>query len=137
MKLVILIAVFFVLAEAGCKISGAGESNIVGYQTQILKAYAVPSTVPPGDTARFVCVITDSTNSRFKFYWCIHQGSPIGAIDTVKDLYVGCPAYVTSRNQIEWKAPDKPNEYDFEVEVNDTSSDLAPVDATFSVIVKL
>lgn len=133
----LLFTTFLLLAETGCKLKGFGDSGgPIAYQTQILNAYAVPSTVAPGDTAKFVCVIADSTNKNFRFYWCIHQGTHIGAIDTVKDLYVGCPAYVTSRNQIKWKAPDKPDEYDFEVQVFDTSLDLAAVDATFSVIVK-
>jgi len=137
MKQVILIAVFFVLAEAGCKIKiyGPGESNggDLPPQTRVLKIYAVPDTVAPGDTAQCVCIITDSTNSRFKFYWYIPRGTPIGGKDTT---YYGTGVHMTLGNWIKWKAPNKPDLYDLNVTVDDGNQDSVAVEDGCQVIVK-
>ena len=132
----VLIILLFFVAEAGCKIKINAYEDYggpIGYQTNILAAYATPNTVAPGDTARFVCIIRDSTNSKFKFYWYIPNGTPIGG---KKTTFGGLVSYVTSINQIKWKAPNKPGAYDFEIDVNDSSSDLAIPNKGFEITVK-
>ncbi|HKI45053.1 MAG TPA: hypothetical protein VKA08_06940 [Balneolales bacterium] len=125
------------LAEAGCKIKiyGPGESNGGDQppQTRILKAYATPSTVAPGDTAQFVCVIADSTNTKFRFYWYIYHGTPIDGTDTT---YGGDGVYMTLGNQIKWKATSQPDSYSFEITVDDGSKDSIWVNGVFDVTVK-
>ncbi len=61
-----------------CSLKGFNDSGPIAYQTEILAAYAIPKTVAPGDTTQFVCIIADSTNNKYKFYWFIPDGTPIG-----------------------------------------------------------
>jgi len=125
----------FLFAETGCKLNVGGRSNPGDPpdQTRILKAYAVPSTVAPGDTVECFCIISDSTNTRFKFYWFAARGTLIGGIDTT---YHGLGGHMTTVNRIGWKAPNIPDGYDFEIIVDDNSQDSLATDATFSVLVK-
>jgi len=57
-------------------------------------------------------------------------GTPIGGRDTT---YGSLKVYVTSKNRIKWKAPNKADSYYFSVNVNDNSKDSIPVEAGFSV----
>jgi len=56
MKRRFLFILTFVLGFTGCKISGSpDDTGPLACQTQIIVAHAVPNTVAPGDTVRFVC----------------------------------------------------------------------------------
>jgi len=136
MKRTLLITVCILLAIIGCKPSGYGSGgpDLPTYQTTILLAYAIPQTVVPGDTALFVCNISDSTDSTFKFYWSnITPGTPIGGRDTT---YHGVMAFYTSENHIKWKAPSKPYTYTIEVTVDNGSKVNYEVDTSFDITVK-
>jgi len=100
-------------------------------QTQILKAYAVPDTVAPGDTARFVCVIKDSTDNRFKFLWYIGQGKVLDA--EYSNTYNG---YVSNTNTIKWEAPIKEGSYSCDVYAYNGSKDSVSVDDVLQITVK-
>ena len=74
MKWRALFIIFFLLGFSGCKISGPKTSTgPLANQTAILSAKAVPDIVAPGDTVQFICRITDSTNTKFRFYWYISK----------------------------------------------------------------
>ena len=134
LKRIPFITFLFLFTTLGCKISGPKTSTgPLANQTAILSAKAVPDIVAPGDTVQFICRITDSTNTKFRFYWYIFYGTTIGGKDTT---YGGLGAYVTSVGRIKWKAPDKLQAYDFEVTADDGDPDLVPVDEAFSVTVK-
>jgi len=125
----------FLFAETGCKLNVGGRSNPGDPpdQTRILKTYAIPSTVAPGDTAKFVCVIADSTNARFRFIWFVPNGT---ALSGEHILYPYNPAYKTVKSILLWKAPSKPDLYDFAVTVDDSAKDSVSVEGGFQVIVK-
>ncbi len=135
MNRIILIMLLFLFVETGCKLNVGGRSNPgdLPDQTRILKAYAEPSTVAPGDTVECFCIISDSTNTRFKFYWYIPRGTPIGGKDTT---YYGSGVHMTSVNRIKWKAPNLSGGYDFDITVDDNSQDSVAAEKTFSVSVK-
>ena len=99
MKWILFISITLLAVVSGCgHFPGAPDSGGTENrppQTQILKAYAVPDTVAPGDTARFVCVIKDSTDNRFKFLWYIGQGKVLDA--EYSNTYNG---YVSNTNTI-------------------------------------
>ena len=118
------------------KISGFGTSNPgdLPDQTTILSAYAVPNTVAPGDTALFVCNISDSTDSTFKFYWYMPSiGTYIGGKDTT---YHGVKCFYSSENHIKWKAPSNPDNYIvINVIVDNGSIDAMWVQSNFTITV--
>ena len=135
MKRLFILTVFFLLAVVGCKISGIpDDTGPIAYQTQILKAYAVPNTVAPGDTVQCVCIIADSTNKNFKYYWSVSPGGTFTG--GKKTTFGGVVSYVTSSNHIKWKAPNKIGANYFEVDVDDSSSGLGIPSTAFSVAVK-
>ncbi len=102
-------------------------------QTKILKVLVQPDTVAPSDTAAFTCVITDSMDSRFTFYWFIGFGKVEGA----KLIGIGNVEYTSESSwSIKWIAPDKSDTYYFLVSVDNGSSDSVSVDKNFSITVK-
>ena len=83
LKRIPFITFLFLFTTLGCKISGPKTSTgPLANQTAILSAKAVPDIVAPGDTVQFICRITDSTNTKFRFYWYIFYGTTIGGKDT-------------------------------------------------------
>ena len=119
------------------KISGFGTTSPgdLPPQTTIISAYAVPDTVAPGDTSMFVCNISDSTDSTFKFYWYTPSvGTYIGGSDTT---YAGDKAFYTTENHIKWKAPSKSdNNITINVTVDNGSNNAVGVQTNFSITVK-
>ncbi len=69
MKRLIWSCVALLVFLASCSLKGFNDTGPIAYQTEILDAYAIPKTVAPGDTTQFVCIIADSTNNKYKFYW--------------------------------------------------------------------
>jgi hypothetical protein len=138
MKRTLLIAVIILIAITGCKLGNLGFSTTnpgdLPPVTTILSAYAVPDTIAPGDTSLFVCNISDSTDSTFKFYWYMTSaGTYLGGRDTT---FEGNKTFYTTENHIQWKAPGKPYNYvTIEVTVANGSNDAVPVDKVFDVTV--
>jgi len=88
-------------------------------QTRILQVKVQPNPVAVGDTATFTCIIADSMDSRFKFYW--------GFDDVLGDT-------VTEDNIIEWIAPNNPGEFLHTVTVNNgTEPDSIPTNKGFTI----
>ena len=88
-----------VLLVAGCDSWPGGENPGEGEpvpQTRILRVEVDPDTVAVGDTARFTCIIADSTDERFVFKWFFGAGPPTAP---------------TEDNTVLWKAPDEPGIY--------------------------
>ena len=139
MKRTLLITVCILLAIMGCKLKISGFDTTspgdLPPQTTIISAYAVPETIAPGDTSMFVCNISDSTDSTFKFYWYMPSvGTYISGRDTT---YYGDKVFYTTGNHIQWKAPNKPDNYIIiNVTVDKGSKDAVAVDANFSVVVQ-
>ena len=101
-------------------------------QTQILDVKVQPDTVAPGDTASFTCIIKDSTDKRFKFYWVVDTGEVIGA----EKQNVGSNEYVSEGNYIKWVAPNKRDQYLLGVIVNNGTKDSVEVREGFLIVVK-
>lgn len=106
-------------------------------QTRILKIIVRPDTVAPADTATITCIIADSTNKRFGFYWQFNRygnkGIPLGGIDTT---YQGESVFLTYSNHIKWIAPEVNRGYLFGIIVDDGSTDSAAVTGAFSIFIK-
>jgi hypothetical protein len=92
-------------------------------QTTILAVRVEPDPVVVGDTARFICIIEDSLDTRFRFFWFI--GGPGGGIRS------------TTTNYFDWVAPEVSDTTTFThgVEVDNGSPDSASVSKSFKVIV--
>jgi hypothetical protein len=102
-------------------------------QTNILKVLVQPDTVAPGDTARFICIIKDSTDKRFHFDWIIDSGEILEG----KLIIHNPPTYRTNTNSIRWIAPDSTGHLiSFTVTVNNESKDSAAVDDSFTIFIK-
>ena len=106
-------------------------------QTRILKIIVQPDTVAPADTATITCIIADSTNTRFGFYWQFNEygnyGTPVGGIDTT---FEGNHVTLTYSNHIKWIAPEVNRGFEFGLWVDDGSRDSAAVEGTFSIFIK-
>jgi len=101
-------------------------------QTKILDVKVQPDTVAPGDTARFTCIIKDSTDKRFKFYWYIDQGEVLNA-----KMFDDKPiVYKTKVNNVQWIAPNKSGFHSFTVLTDNGSKDSVSVDESFVIIVE-
>lgn len=101
-------------------------------QTQILDVKVQPDTVAPGDTASFTCVIKDSTDKRFKFYWYVDQGEVLNA-----ELFDDNPViYKTESNSAQWVAPSTAGFNSFTVLTDNGSNDSTSVDESFVIVVK-
>lgn len=108
------------LAACGCDLNIPGGANPgddmdIG-QTQILRIEVDPDTVAVGDTARFTCIIADSTDERFKFSWSFSGGPPNGA--------------VTDGPTVLWEAPSEPGMYRHSVTANNGTRD-SPANKAF------
>lgn len=119
-----LLTAALLLVAGGCDLNIPGGANPgddmdVG-QTQILRVEVDPDAVAAGETARFTCVIEDSTDERFQFTWSLRPGMPRGA--------------VTEDNTVEWQAPDEPGTYTLGVTA-DKSSGGTPPSRLFKVAV--
>ena len=116
------LALTSVLLVAGCDGwpggDNPGETDPVP-QTRILRVEVEPDTVVVGDTARFTCVIADSTDERFVFKWFFGAGPPTAP---------------TEDNTVLWKAPDEPKTYRHSVNV-DNGTRGAPPSRQFRVTV--
>lgn len=88
--------------------------------------------LPPGDTARFTCLIEDSLDERFKFYWYVDTGEVLDA-----ELFDEEPiVYETDVNTIQWVAPHKSYFYTFGVLTSNGSQDSISVDEGFVIVVE-
>jgi hypothetical protein len=132
--LLLLVVFFAALFLHGCWFSnsgavGGGGDRVKPPQTKILKVLVQPDTIAPGDTARFICIIKDSTDKRFKFEWHVDKGKVLGAefIDT------DYSAYVSETNSIKWIAPDSEGYYHFAVFVNNGAKDSLSVQDGFFI----
>lgn len=115
----------------GCGFPIDSGDDIQSLQTKILKVLVQPDTVAPGDTASFTCVIKDSIDTRFKFYWLIQYGKVEGAIQ------YGYYDYKSGNSRsIKWIAPEKSDTYNFEVTVDNGSADSSWVKKSFSITIK-
>lgn len=112
--------------------SDSGGDQYYPPQTQILNVKVQPDTVAPGDTASFTCVISDSTDKRFNFYWAIDAGVVIGAEKQNADNN----QYVSEENRIKWVAPNKSNYYTLGVFVTNGSKDSTGVREGFAIVVE-
>jgi len=102
-----------------------------GYQTHILQVKVQPDTVAVGDTARITCIIQDSTDKRFKFYWRFSRGKVLHAkYDSVIHEYTSGHS-----NYVFWIAPDLNGSFGNGVTV-DNGSDSTPVSEGFGLYVK-
>lgn len=93
-------------------------------QTRILRVEILPNdTLAPGDTATFRCIIADSLDSRFEFFWALDgDGNP--------------DAIVTDNNQINWVVPSNTRSYRHSIRVGNGSEDSASVFKEFTVEVQ-
>lgn len=129
-----LIALLMVGGLAACDFysDGGGEKE-KAYQTRIIDVLVLPGdTAASGDTLTFICIIEDSLDTRFNFYWYIDEGQVLDA-KFVDDLPI---YYITEINSVRWVAPQKPSFYTFGVFVNNGSKDSLSVDAGFHVIIE-
>ena len=131
--LLFLTALLLVVLLYGCNLplGDSGGDQIHPPQTKILEVWVQPDTLAPADTASFTCIIADSINTRFKFYWLIQYGKVEGAIK------YGYYDYKSGNSpSIKWIAPEKSDTYNFEVTVDNGSADSAWVKQNFSITVK-
>ena len=138
-KILLLFVTTLLLAVLlyGCGLpSDGGGPQILPHQTEILEVRVQPDTVAPADTASITCVITDSTDTRFKFYWVSGDGKVLGAKLIDGGLGSDYEYGSGSSPSIKWIAPDKSDTYSFLVSVDNGSSDSTSVNQNFSVIVK-
>lgn len=88
----------------GCDLELAGGTNPGDdqpeFQTEILAVLVEPDPVVAGDTATFTCIIRDSLDTGFRFRWFLEGSSPV----------------TTNTNQLHWKAPVEPGDYNHIVE---------------------
>jgi len=88
----------------GCDLELTGGSNPGDdqpeFQTEILAVLIEPDPVVAGDTATFTCIIRDSLDTRFRFRCFLEGSSPV----------------TTNTNQLHWKAPVEPGDYNHIVE---------------------
>ena len=108
-----------------------GGDQIRPPQTEILKVVVLPDTVVPGDTAKFACIIKDSLDKKFKFYWqSIYNGQFINE----DEYHKPDNSYITYSNSIEWIAPSYKGNVIIQVTV-DNGSDSLYVRSLFSIYV--
>ncbi|HKI46381.1 MAG TPA: hypothetical protein VKA08_13715 [Balneolales bacterium] len=121
------------LWQAGCgglPPDGGGD-KATAYQTRILEVKIQPDTVAVGDTARITCVIQDSTDKRFQFFWDFSRGKVLHAkYDSAFQGYTSGHS-----NYVFWIAPDLKGSFSNDVTV-DNGSDLTPVTQGFGLYVK-
>ena len=119
-NLILTLACCFALASAllvaACDITGTGGDNpgndLRPLQTQILRVKMDPDPVAVGDTVRFTCVIKDSLNAQFTFYWSFGAGEPRGA--------------VTEDSTVQWFAPNQSGMYTHSVTADNGTRDRSP-----------
>lgn len=109
-----------------------GDEEHPPLQTKILDVKVKPDTVAPGDTASFTCVIEDSLDKRFKFYWLIDKGQVLGA-EFIGGNY---SAYKSNTNSIRWIAPNLNTYYHFTVYADNGSKDSLSVQYRFLIVVE-
>jgi hypothetical protein len=101
-------------------------------QTRIIDVLVEPDTVAPGDTASFTCVIEDSLDTRFKFYWYVDTGQILDA-----ELFDDNPVvYETNVNDVLWVAPQELGFNSFSVRVNNGAEDSVSVKTSFVIVVE-
>lgn len=105
-----------VLTGCDIDINGPGGANpgddLRPLQTRILRVEVDPDTVAVGDTARFTCIIADSLDEGFTFYWSFGAGEPRGA--------------VTEDSTVLWRAPGSPGTYTPVVGARNGTLDRSP-----------
>lgn len=93
-------------------------------QTRMLRVEILPSsTLAPGDTAIFRCIIADSLNSKFTFYWALDGDN--NPDDIITDDY-----------EVVWIAPSQTRTYGHLVSIDNGSKDSAAVSKEFEVTVE-
>ena len=92
-------------------------------QTKIVRVEVEPNPVVKGDTARFVCIIEDSLDTRFSFVWQL--SGPGGG------------RFITDENTLPWIAPTgiPDTTYTHLVTADNAAEDSARVSMTFRVTV--
>jgi hypothetical protein len=125
------LAVFLIQACGFPADSGGDQTKYT--QTKILNIKVQPDTVAPGDTASFTCIIEDSTDNRFKFYWAIDKGEVLNGTPEDPDYPT---IFTTESNRTNWKAPNEEGFYSFEVTANNGSEDSLGVRSSFSIVVE-
>ncbi|HKI45932.1 MAG TPA: hypothetical protein VKA08_11435 [Balneolales bacterium] len=120
---------------AGCGGLAPGSTDpgdkAMPYQTRIIEVKKQPDTVAVGDTARITCIIRDSTDKRFQFYWDFSRGEVLHA--KYDPAYQGYTS--DTSNYVFWIAPNLSGLYGFDVKV-DNGSDSTPVTQGFDIRVK-
>ena len=119
----------------GCNFlpNDTGGDEILPPQTTILDVRVEPDTVAPGDTASFTCIIEDSLDKSFKFYWLVDVGTALNGEVSDPDY----PSiYKTIDNSISWLSPQAKGLYSLEIAVNNDSEDSVGVRTSFSIVVE-
>jgi hypothetical protein len=124
------LAVYFIQACGFPADSGGDQTK--NPQTKILDIEVQPDTVAPGDTASFTCIIEDSTDNRFKFYWVIDAGEIIGAEKAPGEN----DQFISDSSHVKWIAPNETNYYTLGVFVTNGSKDSVGVREGFSIEVE-
>src|SRR5690554_4238466 len=129
-----LIVLLIVGSLAACDFysDGGGEKE-KAYQTRIIDVLVVPAdTAAPGDTLTFICIIEDSLDTRFDFYWSIKYGMALDA-EFIDNQPV--PVFLTNENMIKWIAPNEDGFKSFTVRANNYSNDSIVAEKSFTLIV--
>lgn len=118
---------FCMIWLSGCwPAADTGGDQLPPRQTVILGVRVQPDTVAPGDTAFFTCVIEDSLDKRFKFYWTINAGKVIGV--KYSDTYE-FSGYASDSNTVQWIAPATKEHFLFYVGADDGAVDSSRVES--------
>ncbi len=91
-KIVLIYIAFIVLIYSACTFGTTDPDPIP--QTKVLSINLYPDTVAVGDTVLIHCIIEDSLDIRFKFYWGF--GSPIPVNGTIHGSKIRYKAKSTS-----------------------------------------
>ena len=75
------------LLEA-CNFGGEAPDNYYPPQTRIVRIDLTPDTVATRDTVLIHCVIEDSTDTRFKFYWSLGAKNITPVNGTLTGAYI-------------------------------------------------
>ena len=120
---------------AGCGGLAPGSTDpgdkAMPYQTRILGVKIQPDTVAVEDTVRVTCIIKDSTDKRFLYFWDFSRGKVLHArYDFEFQGYTS-----DTSNYVFWVAPDLNGSFSNDVTV-DNGSDSTPVTQGFGLYVK-
>ena len=122
-KIVLIYIAFIVLIYSACTFGTTDPDPIP--QTKVLSINLYPDTVAVGDTVLIHCIIEDSLDMRFKFYWGF--GSPIPVNGTIYGSRIKWEAKSTS------DIPGEVRNGNTGVRIDNGSADLLPVTELISI----